>query len=629
MAGVVRRSADMRKVTHIRAAIFAVLAALAAFNPAMAQATPASSGKPAESAEPIEWVTRAIKAPRVVQRTFESAAAKSAVSYHLYTPAAYERDAERRFPVVYWLHGSGGGLPGIPALAKHLDAAIEAGKTPPCLVVFVNGLEMGMYVDWSNGAAPVESIVIKDLVPHIDATYRTIPTRDGRLLDGFSMGGYGAARFGFKYPEMFRAVSIMGAGPMQETLTQTPRASRVQAEELLTRVYGGSQERFLEVSPRTLAKANAETIAKGSLVRMVIGDRDETYGNNLAFHEHLESLQIPHEWRVLRGIGHDPMAVIEELGDGNWAFYRQAFGEVPEPAAATQAEPSTVPQPAKLANGGIRLRIKGDERNAVFVNAPTDASKRPAVIVLHGGSGSAERMRASSGFDPVAHANGFMVVYAEGTEFGDGRHAWNTGHLLRRQVRDADDIAYFDALIDALIRDHGADPSRIYMTGGSNGGMMTFVYAVARPERLAAVAPVVASMFAFDKTPAVPLPILVINGAKDEEVPLEGGMSRNRVVRAAQATPFKPLTEVVHFWKRVNGSSTEPVTQTKGTVTTTTYAATDDGAMTVFVVDSAGGHGWPGARARRGENTPITAFNGAERVWEFFKDKTRAVPAAE
>ncbi len=617
------------------------LAALAAFAFAVAFVfvfvfvLPSHAASPGSSAttqarDPVQWITPAIAAPRVSHRTFESAAAKTSVSYHIYTPGTYEREPERRFPVVYWLHGSGGGLSGIPAVAKRFDEAIQMGQLPPCLVVFVNGLEMGMYVDWSNGGAPVESMIIKDLVPHIDATYRTTPTREGRLLDGFSMGGYGAARLGFKYPEMFRAVSIMGAGPMQETLTKTPRASKVQSEELLARVYGGSQERFLEVSPRTLAKMNADAITKGSLVRMVIGDRDETYENNLAFHQHLESLKIPHEWRVLRGVGHDPMAVMLELGDAHWAFYRQAFGENPTPPAAagvTDAPASS--EVARPASGEIKFDVKDLERNAIFVNAPTDGTRRPAVIVLHGGSGSAERMRAGSGFDAVARANGFMVVYAEGTEFGDDRHAWNTGHLLRRQVRDADDIAYLDALIDALIRDHGADPSRIFMTGGSNGGMMTFVYAVARPERLAAIAPVVASMFTFDAAPAVPLPILIINGAEDEEVPLEGGMSRNRIVRAAQATPFKPLTEVVQFWTRVNKSAPEPVTKTEGTVTTTTYAATDGGAVTEFVVDSAGGHGWPGARTRRGENTPITAFSGAERVWEFFKDKTRATPTAE
>lgn len=102
--------------------------------------------------------------------------------------------------------------------------------------------------------------------------------------------------------------------------------------------------------------------------------------------------------------------------------------------------------------------------------------------------GSASLMRSSSGFDSLAKSDGFMVVYAEGTDFGDNRHAWNTGYLLRRMVGDADDFAYFDLLLDRLVAQHGADPSRIYMTGGSNGGMMTFVYAVARANRLAAIA---------------------------------------------------------------------------------------------------------------------------------------------
>ena len=290
---------------RLRAALLASFAALLCLASATAQTpdtrpTPEPrESRPAASPE-VEWVTRPIKGTRVSYQTFESAAAKTKVSYHLYTPAAYEREPERRFPVVYWLHGSGGGLSGIPSVAKHFDDAIEAGKVPPCLVVFVNGLEMGMYVDWSNGTAPVETVIVKDLVSHIDTTYRTTATREGRLLDGYSMGGYGAARFGFKYPEMFRAVSIMGAGPMQETLTRTPRASKVQAADLLARVYGGSQAKFLEASPRTLAKANADTIAKGSLVRVVVGDRDETFENNVAFHEHLESLKIPHEWTVLK-----------------------------------------------------------------------------------------------------------------------------------------------------------------------------------------------------------------------------------------------------------------------------------------------------------------------------------------
>jgi poly(3-hydroxybutyrate) depolymerase len=579
---------------------------------ALASQVLARAAEPAGTRSGHAWRTPEIKAPGVSFHTFESAAAKAEVSYHLYSPAGYGRDPERRFPVVYWLHGSGGGLYGIPKVAAHFAAAIEAGKAPPCLVVFVNGLVEGMYVDWKDGSAPLETIIVKELVPHIDASYRTVASREGRLLDGYSMGGYGAARLGFQYPELFRAISIMGGGPLQADLLDAPRAGRRRATEVLQRVYGGDPEHFRSVSPRVLAEQHADAIKHGSLIRMVCGAQDETFANNRDFHEHLERLGIPHTWTVLPGVDHDPLRTLAGLGAANWGFYRQAFAEPPERES-----------PARTPDVDISFRVRQQDRRAVIVNAPADGTKRPAVIVLHGGMGSAAVMRANSGFDQGARAEGFMVVYAEGTSRGDDRHAWNTGFLLRRLVQDADDVLYFDTLIDTIVREHGADPIRVYMTGGSNGGMMTFVYAVARPERLAAIAPVVASMFTFEAKPSVPLPILIINGAKDDEVPIEGGMSRNSIVRRGQQAPFKPLPEVVQFWVGVNRSQEEPQVETRGTVTTTVHAATPDGAATEFVVDSAGGHGWPGSKPRREGTKPISSFSGAERVWQFFEDKRR------
>jgi enterochelin esterase-like enzyme len=275
-----------------------------------------------ESQSGKAWVTPEVKAPRVSFRTFDSDAVKGKVSYHIYTPAEYDREPQRRFPVVYWLHGSGGGLAGLAKVAAHIDNAIAAGKTPPCFVVFVNGLVEGMYVDWKDGSAPMETIIVKELVPHTDATYRTIATRDGRLLDGYSMGGYGAARLGFKYHDLFRAISIMGGGPLQAELIQAPRAGRQRAAEVLKQVYGGDQEYFRSVSPRRLAEQNAEAIIRGSLVRQVCGDADETFGQNRNFHEHLERLKIPHAWTVLPEVDPNPMKTLEALGDSNWAFYR-------------------------------------------------------------------------------------------------------------------------------------------------------------------------------------------------------------------------------------------------------------------------------------------------------------------
>ncbi len=272
-----------------------------------------------------QWITPVIEAPRVSHHTFVSAAAATRVSYHLYKPAAYDRQANQRFPVVYWLHGSGGGLQGIFPLTRYVDAAIDAGQVPPFLVVFVNGLPLGMYVDWKDGSAPIESIIMNELIPHIDATYRTIARREGRILDGFSMGGYGAARLGFKYPETFGAVSIMGGGPLQETLTRTPRASSKQVDELMREVYGGKQENFRAVSPRRHAADNAAVIARHSLVRVVIGSRDNLFDNNLDFHKYLVGLGITHDWVVVEGIGHDPLGLLRAMGDRHWAFYREAF----------------------------------------------------------------------------------------------------------------------------------------------------------------------------------------------------------------------------------------------------------------------------------------------------------------
>ena len=301
----------------------ASIVGLAAGSAALAR--PAQSPRRMPPLTPLQWVTPRVEGSGLSFHTFRSPAAGAEVSFHIYAPPAYAADPDRRFPVVYWLHGSGGGVSGISRLSSLVDEAVATGRVQPFLLVFVNGLRMGMYVDWANGRAPLETVIVQELRPHVDANWRTIATREGRLLDGFSMGGYGAGRFGFRYPELFRSVSMMGAGPMQETLERTPRASRVQAEDLLRDVYGGGQDRFRAVSPGRYAEQNAATLARDSRLRLVIGDRDETLENNRDFHEHLTRLGIPHDWIVLPGVGHDPMGVLTALGDRHWAFYRDAF----------------------------------------------------------------------------------------------------------------------------------------------------------------------------------------------------------------------------------------------------------------------------------------------------------------
>lgn len=269
------------------------------------------------------------------RHTFDSESAKTTISFFVYTPEAYETDTQRRFPVLYWLHGSGGGLAGVSQVAAHFDAAIRGGKIPPMLVVFPNGLPNGMWCDWKDGSVPVETIVIQELLPHVDATFRTLAARAGRIIEGFSMGGYGAARLGFKHPERFAAVSLLAGGPLQPDFNETPRVGARGREQVFKAVYGGDMEYYRAQSPWRIAEQNAAALRTGMLIRQVVGDRDETLRFNRDFHTHLTSLEIPHLYLQLPNIGHNPIAVLEAMPEENWDFYRAVFAA----PAATPKQP--------------------------------------------------------------------------------------------------------------------------------------------------------------------------------------------------------------------------------------------------------------------------------------------------
>jgi enterochelin esterase-like enzyme len=271
-------------------------------------------------------VTPPARAPRVQFHTFESKAAKAKVSYHLYAPEVYDTEKERRFPVLYWLHGSGGGLGGIAPLSAWFDAAIRDGKIPPMLVVFPNGLASSMWCDSKDDAVPMETIVIKELLPHIDTTFRTISTREGRIVEGFSMGGYGAARLGFKYPQLFGAVSILAGGPLDLDFAG-PRATGnpAERERILKGTFGGDLEYYRSQHPITVAQQQADVVRGKVPVRVAVGSRDNTGPLNRAYSEHLKELNITHSFTIVPGVGHETLALLKGLGEANWEFYREAF----------------------------------------------------------------------------------------------------------------------------------------------------------------------------------------------------------------------------------------------------------------------------------------------------------------
>lgn len=273
------------------------------------------------------WITPAVTAPNVSRQIFFSASVGANVSYHVYLPDAYALDPQARFPVLYYLHGSGSVLPGVAPMSAQFDAAIEQGLMPPLIVVFPNGQAYGMWCDAHNGLQPVESMVIQDLIPDVDARFRTDASWRARLVEGFSMGGYGAARFGLKHATRFAAFSMLGAGPLQlNFLANDPGLAPIALRQrILEEVYGNSLAIFEAQSPWRLAENFQASLRPGYPIRQVIGAQDSTLPANQAFHQHLLTLGVPHEYREMAGVGHDVLALIQAIGPEFFHFHRDAL----------------------------------------------------------------------------------------------------------------------------------------------------------------------------------------------------------------------------------------------------------------------------------------------------------------
>jgi len=274
----------------------------------------------------LPWQTADARVPGVEYRTFDSKVLGARVSYHAYVPKAGVR-ADARLPVLYWLHGTEGGIAGIRPLAGFFDEGMRAGRLPAMIVVFVNGLPRRLWADSKDGASPVETVFVTEVIPHVDRSFRTIAAREGRILEGFSMGGYGAARLGFRHAHLFAGVSILAGGPLDLDF-RGPRAQRAPQlrEQLLREVCGNDIEYFKAISPWMAAEAAAPALrANRMVIRQAIGMRDDTRDLNRLFHERMTQLGIQHDYAEMPGVAHDTRALLESLGSANGAFYRRAL----------------------------------------------------------------------------------------------------------------------------------------------------------------------------------------------------------------------------------------------------------------------------------------------------------------
>lgn len=251
----------------------------------------------------------------------------------------------------------------------------------------------------------------------------------------------------------------------------------------------------------------------------------------------------------------------------------------------------------------------------------------PLVFVLHGGGGDAAGMvrLTRGGFDTLADEQGFIVVYPNGVgnHWNDGR----TGDIGR--YSSADDVGFFDALIDALLTTYNIDESRIYSTGISNGGLMSYRLACDLSHRFAGVAPVAANMsvaLSQNCSPERATDLLIILGTDDPLVPYGGGEIR---VLGRGRGEVLSVNEILTFWTDVlncGESFTEVAYPNRawldGTqVTEIQYRECSDGAQVHLMTIHGGGHTWASGlpylpRAFIGNTSRDVDAN--EIIWTFF-----------
>ncbi|MGW2288784.1 alpha/beta hydrolase-fold protein [Streptomyces phaeochromogenes] len=254
-------------------------------------------------------------------------------SYALYLPDAYRRASRKRFPVIYFLHGGNGNQREAGNwLMVQVDKLIKAGTLPPTIVVCAQGLPIGWYVnarDEADGvlSGPVEDVIVNDLIPHIDATYRTIASREGRGIEGWSAGGFGALRSAFKFPDMFGYVSSLAGAvidfedePMKQYVTNTFGP----LEDPASATY------FNRVRPHYFVEHNTRAIkAKGVKVRLLVGDGDWLYdkdGKKITenFAKLLTRHGIEHTYTVLPGVDH---MITEAIAAGSLTYPSDFWAE--------------------------------------------------------------------------------------------------------------------------------------------------------------------------------------------------------------------------------------------------------------------------------------------------------------
>jgi putative tributyrin esterase len=227
------------------------------------------------------------------------------VRYCAFLPSSFEQDKSRHYPVLYYFHGLGDNEQSLLNFGGWdlVSELRSQGKVGDFIILAPSGGNT-FYINSENGKVRYEDFLVKEFMPQMERKYRALGTRATRGVTGVSMGGYGALRLGFKYPNQFAAVSAqMPAliGDLPKNMSTAPGSPAA----ILGDVFGSPFNRAYFERNDVFYFARTEPVAVLEKMKIYfnVGTNDDYgFGQGVqALDQLLKSRGVPHEFHLYPG----------------------------------------------------------------------------------------------------------------------------------------------------------------------------------------------------------------------------------------------------------------------------------------------------------------------------------------
>jgi polyhydroxybutyrate depolymerase len=244
----------------------------------------------------------------------------------------------------------------------------------------------------------------------------------------------------------------------------------------------------------------------------------------------------------------------------------------------------------------------------------------PLLVALHGGGGDADFQADDSRYKLISKSeqSGFIAVFPNGySRFPSGILAtWNAGTCCGGSQKDnVDDVGFLREVIQRVERQANVDRRPVFMTGMSNGALMSWRMACEASDLISGIAPVEGTDNTVSCRPSRPVPVIQFHSIDDDHVPLNGGKG----VSALTDTDFASVPATQAKWVQIDRA--DPAAKRVLTVSGAhcdLHSAESGGAPVELCLTDTGGHSWPGGGTQQGRKQPSMAISANDLMWTFF-----------